>query len=58
MSIFGSEDMGIPSEVLEAYQKASEGENSMHSSYIYEGAGHGFLNHTSRNYHPETTLDA
>ncbi|MCY3411136.1 MAG: dienelactone hydrolase family protein [Candidatus Heimdallarchaeota archaeon] len=57
-SIFGELDQGIPMDVVKAYQAATEGESSIHSSVVYEGAGHGFLNHTSRNHHAEATADA
>ena len=45
-------------DAVKAYQDASEKEGSIHSSMVYDGAGHGFLNHTSNNHHPEATADA
>ena len=58
LSIFGSEDRGIPMDAVDDYKSASSIANSAHISIIYEGAGHGFLNHTSRNHHPEATEKA
>ncbi len=57
LSIFGELDAGIPMDVVKAYQEASE-KNGKHNSIIYKGAGHGFLNHNSRNHHIEATADA
>lgn len=58
LSIFGSEDRGIPMDAVEAYQKASEGPDKPHKSIVYDGAGHGFLNFNSRNFHEEAAKDA
>jgi carboxymethylenebutenolidase len=58
LSIFGSEDKGIPKEAVAAYRQASEGESSSHRSVVYEGAGHGFLNPYSPNHHAEASEDA
>ncbi|MDH5645726.1 MAG: dienelactone hydrolase family protein [Candidatus Heimdallarchaeota archaeon] len=56
-SIFGSEDKGIPMENVKEYQEASE-KDLPHSSIVYEGAGHGFLNPYSPNHHKEAAEDA
>lgn len=56
LSIFGSEDLGIPMEAVETYKNASEPHG--HTNVVYEGAGHGFLNMNSRNHHEEASKDA
>ncbi|MHA2504662.1 MAG: dienelactone hydrolase family protein [Candidatus Kariarchaeaceae archaeon] len=58
LSIFGTEDRGIPMDAVHAYKNASEAANPAHKSVIYEGAGHGFLNHNSRNHHAEASEQA
>ena len=58
LSIFGSEDRGIPMEAVKAYQELTETEGSPHRSIVYEGAGHGFLNINSRNFSEEASKDA
>lgn len=57
LSIFGTEDTGIPMEFVQKYKEVSE-INGKHKSIIYEGAAHGFLNHNSRNHHPQAAEDA
>ena len=44
-------------EFVQKYKEVSE-INGKHKSIIYEGAAHGFLNHNSRNHHPEAAEDA
>ncbi len=56
LSIFGSMDQGIPLDAVEAYRKTSEPKG--HKTLVYDGAGHGFLNHNSRNFHEEAAKDA
>jgi carboxymethylenebutenolidase len=58
LSIFGSEDQGIPMEAVNEYIKETEGGSSLHKSVVYDGAAHGFLSSTSRNYHEEAAKDA
>lgn len=58
LSIFGAKDQGIPPDVVQTYQQASEGESKPHRSVIYPNAGHGFLNPDSANHDAEASLSA
>jgi len=58
LSIFGSEDRGIPMEAVNKYRKVSEESSDQHRTIVYDGAGHGFLNHNSRNHDVEASEQA
>jgi len=58
LSIFGSEDKGIPMEAVNAYKEESSKQDLDHRTIVYEGAGHGFLNFNSRNHSPEASEEA
>lgn len=58
LSIFGSEDQGIPLDAVENYREKTTYSDLDHKSIVYEGSGHGFLNHNSRNFDPEASKKA
>lgn len=57
LSIFGELDKGIPQDAVQAYQAASE-TSGKHSSIVYNGVGHGFLNPYSANHNKEVSEQA
>jgi len=56
LSIFGELDKGIPMEDVNRYIKATE--HLGHPTFVYPGAGHGFLNPDSNNHDADASKKA
>jgi carboxymethylenebutenolidase len=59
LGIYGEEDGGIPAESVERFEKQANELGRDVTVYLYEGAGHAFMNpNNKKGYHPRATADA